>query len=133
MKILDTDTCVGLLRGQPGVAERRAAEPEEEVVTTWVTAAELFFGAARSTDPAGNAITVLRFLGTLETLAPNIASARIFGEVKSRLRAEGRIVPDADLWIASIALARAAAVVTGNRRHFDRIPGVRTEDWLRGG
>jgi len=33
--------------------------------------------------------------------------------------------------IAAITLAHGAALVTGNRRHFERIDGLRIEDWLR--
>lgn len=47
------------------------------------------------------------------------------------LAARGSIVADADLFIASIAISRAATIVTGNRRHFERIPCAMVEDWLR--
>lgn len=130
MRVLDTDTCIGLLRGRDEVLERRAAATDE-LVTTWVTAGELFFGAARSTDPDGNAAIVVHFLATLRVLGPDLSSSRLFGELKARLRAEGNIVADADLFIASIALAHGATVVTGNRRHFERVPGLASEDWLR--
>ena len=46
MRVLDTDTCVELLRGNLTVIARRAAIADE-VTTTWMTAAELYFGAAR--------------------------------------------------------------------------------------
>ena len=61
MKILDTDTCIAILRGVGHVIERRAAEPDD-VATTWVTAAELYFGAAKSAAPERNRPLVDKFL-----------------------------------------------------------------------
>lgn len=130
MKLLDTDTCIGLLRGKPGVLASREVE-RDEVVTTWVTASELFFGAAKSARPDANAALVVRFLATLPVLGLDLASSRIFGEVKARLSIQGQIVADADLFIASVAVSRGATIVTGNRRHYERIPGLVIEDWLR--
>lgn len=130
MKVLDSDTCIGILRGRTEVLARRAAE-RDEVVTTWVTASELFYGAAKSVQPEANAALVIRFLNTLPVLTPDLASARLFGEVKSRLTSDGRIVADADLFIAAIALSHGATLVTGNQRHYERIPGLSIEDWLR--
>ncbi len=130
MKVLDADTCIGILRGRKEVLERRAIEVDE-VTTTWVTASELFYGAAKSAKPDANAALVIRFINTLPLLAPDLASARLFGEVKARLATAGQIVADADLFIASIALSRGATLVTGNRKHYERIPGLVLEDWLR--
>ena len=130
MKVLDSDTCIGILRGRKEVLERRAIEVDE-VTTTWVTASELFYGAAKSAKPDANAALVIRFINTLPLLAPDLASARLFGEVKARLATGGQIVADADLFIASIALSRGATLVTGNRKHYERIPGLVLEDWLR--
>lgn len=130
MKVLDTDTCIGLLRGQTQVIDRRLAEADE-VATTWVTASELFYGAAKSMKPDANGALVVRFLATLPVLGLDLASARVFGEVKARLANHGQIVADADLFIGSVALSRGATIVTGNRRHYDRLPGLVVEDWLR--
>ena len=78
MKVLDTDTCVAILRGHGQVIERRAAEPDD-VATTWVTAAELYFGAAKSAAPEANRLLVDSFLDTLPVLAPDTAAAQVFG------------------------------------------------------
>ncbi len=130
MKVLDSDTCIGILRGRSEVLNRRKAELDD-VVTTWVTASELFYGAAKSSKPDENAALVVRFLNTLTVLLPDLGSARLFGEVKARLATSGRIVADADLYIAAITLSRSATLVTGNRKHYERIPGLIIEDWLR--
>jgi tRNA(fMet)-specific endonuclease VapC len=130
VKVLDSDTCIGILRGRTEVLARRAAE-RDEVVTTWVTASELFYGAAKSVQPEANAALVVRFLNTLPVLTPDLASARLFGEVKARLASDGRVVADADLFIAAIALSHGATLVTGNRKHYERIQGLAIEDWLR--
>jgi tRNA(fMet)-specific endonuclease VapC len=130
VKLLDTDTCIGVLRGRADVLARREAE-REELATSWVSASELFFGAARSAAPVENAAAVVRLLASMRVLGLDLGSARVFGEVKATLSRNGAIVADADLWIGSIAIRLGATVVTGNRRHFERIPGIVVEDWLR--
>ena len=64
MKVLDTDTCIAILRGQLQVIDRRARKPDA-VATTWMTAAELHFGAAKSIAPEANGALVDEFLATL--------------------------------------------------------------------
>ena len=88
--------------------------------------------AAKSIAPSDNRQLVDEFLDTLPILVPDIASAQVFGEAKALLQKAGTPLADADLFIASIAITRTAPIVTGNRRHFERIPGVVVEDWIRG-
>ena len=102
------------------------------MVTTWITAAELYYGAAKSKAPEQNRELVTRFLETLPILGLDEPSVRLFGETKALLERQGQRLADADLFIAAIGVARNAAVVTGNRRHCERIPGVGVEDWMRG-
>ena len=130
MRLLDTDTCVEILRGNERVIERRATVADS-VATTWITASELYFGAAKSHRPKNNHALVTRFLATLPILSLDRSAAEIFGNVKVRLQREGRRLTDADLFIGAIAVAQDATVVTGNRRHYDRIPGWKWEDWIR--
>lgn len=129
--LLDTDTCVEILRGNPRVIERRRGV-YLDVVTTEITASELYYGAARSKDPAANKRVVDEFLTTLRVMPIGRHGAQFFGVFKAGLQATGQLIPDADLWIASISRALRVKVVTGNARHLARVPGVETEDWMRG-
>ena len=131
MKLLDTDTCIAILRGHEAVIDRRAAT-DDDVATTWITAAELHYGAAKSNAPEKNRSLVKGFLATLPVLGLDEASVQIFGEAKALLERQGQRLADADLFIGAIAAANQATVITGNRRHYERIPGVTVEDWIRG-
>ena len=45
------------------------------------------------------------------------------------LRAQGLLLPDADLLIAATALAHGLALATRNQRHFSRIPSLSLANW----
>ncbi len=55
---------------------------------------------------------------------------QVFGEAKALLERQGQPLADADLFIGAIAVAERATVVTGNRRHYESIPGIAVEDWI---
>lgn len=131
MKILDTDVCIEILRGDARVIECRRRTPDE-VDTTWITACELAYGAAKSRAPDHNRAPVMAFLATLPILELDWAAVERFGRLKANLERAGNRVADADLLIAAIALARGAGLITGNRRHYERIPELGIEDWIRG-
>ena len=131
MKLLDTDVCIEILHGNARVIERRRRTPDE-VATTWITACELAYGAAKSRAPEPNRALVMAFLATLPILDLDWAAAERFGRLKADLERAGNRVADADLLIAAIALARGAGLITGNRRHYERVPELGIEDWIRG-
>ena len=97
-----------------------------------MTAAELYYGAAKSRAPEENRALVTEFLGTLPVLGLDASAAALFGEFKALLERRGERVEDADLLVAAVAVAHGAVVVTGNGRHLGRVPGVQVEDWIRG-
>lgn len=130
MKVLDTDVCIEILRGNTQVLEARS-QTLDVVATTWITACELFYGAANSSKPQQNQLLVKEFLATLPLLDFNHAAAELFGRHKAMLKQAGNIVADADLMISAIALAQGATLVTGNTRHYERIPHLLIENWIR--
>ena len=55
-----------------------------------------------------------------------------YGRIKGRLLSRGTAIEDFDLAIAAHALVERAVVATDNVRHFERVPGLEVENWLRG-
>jgi tRNA(fMet)-specific endonuclease VapC len=130
VKVLDTDVCVEILRGNPRVLQWRR-HTSSRVVTTWITACELEYGAAKSARPEQARALVAELLETLEIVGLDRAAARQFGQHKAGLRRTGATLADADLMIAAIALARGAELATGNIRQFRRFADLPLEDWIR--
>ena len=134
MYLLDTDILSNLLKRTPSTVliAKLASVPPEQQFTSSITLGELIYGAYRLREGAGHLLERLE-----ETLPPNLptlpfdgAAARRYGEVRAELEHRGTPIGDADLRIGAIALSRGLAVVTGNARHFQRIPDLLVENWL---
>jgi len=130
----DTDVLSATMRRNPPLAliRRLAAVPAAHQHTTAITAGELLYGVART--PGEDLVgRVRRLLESAITVLPfDSAAAAAYAGIRIALERAGRPLDDPDLRIASIALARDLTLVTGNGRHFDRVPGLRVENWLAG-
>lgn len=126
--LFDTDAISELLRPRPAAGYVRwlAAVPREEQFTSAVVVGELFKGAFRSSAVARHLDNVeKRVLPAVTVLSYDVAAARAYGQVRAQLERTGRPLADADLQIAATALVHDLEVVTGNVRHFKRVPGLR--------
>lgn len=128
MILLDTDVCVEILRGNAKVIRHQAACPEELAVS-FMTAAELLYGAENSDHPERSHMLVQRFLMAVPVIRTGDEILGRFASVKAGLRRKRLLIPDADIFIGATALEYADALVTGNTNHFSRIEGLRIEDW----
>jgi predicted nucleic acid-binding protein len=58
------------------------------------------------------------------------SAAKKYGEIRSFLKKQGTPLAHADLQIASIALSMNMTLITGNLKHFQRVPQLTAENWL---
>ena len=130
MYILDTDMCIYWLKGNRNIDNKIAEEGIENIAVTIITVCELYFGAYNSQKKQKNIATLNEVFMKLEILQTTFEVATIFGDIKTRLRREGKIINDADLLIASIVMANDGILVTNNTAHFERIPDLKLENWL---
>jgi tRNA(fMet)-specific endonuclease VapC len=73
-----------------------------------------------------------RVLPAVTVLPYDAAVAQVYGRLAAALADQGTRLADADLQIAATALHHDLELVTGNLRHFGRIPGLRIRP-IRGG
>lgn len=132
MYCLDTDVLSAVIKRDPPLhlIRRLARTPAAEQATTSVTLGELLYGVARRESPQLSA-RVREFIASAGLIfAFDERAAEHYGPLRAALEKRGDRLAEADLRIASIVLARDATLVTGNVRHFQRVPGLRVENWL---
>ena len=127
--LFDTDALSELTRRRPTpayVAWLREV-PEEAQFASAISAGELYRGAYRATDPGRWLARIETILGAITVLPYDREVARTYGEIRADLERAGRLPGEADLQIAATALHHGLVVVTGNVRHFERVPGLRVD------
>ena len=127
--MIDTDVCIELTRKNPIIAERVRAIGASECKISDVTLAEMYFGAFKSgREKHFNDVIVIN--GLFESYP--IRYLRKYGELRCMLEKKGLKIGDMDMFIAATALEEDLILVTGNTEHFERIPGLRIENWMEG-
>ena len=130
--MLDTNILIYLLKKKPhAVAERiNALDKESALCMSFFTYAELLKGAERSTRKT----QVMNQLYQLTQIIPvqyetNTSLCQYYATQFTLLKTAGTPIGGNDLWIACHALSKNATLVTHNVREFERIVGLRIEDW----
>ena len=130
--LLDTNILSYFIRGRHPALNERVVRTfnAKQAMTSAIVRAEMRFGQSRmpQDDKRRRAIDLL--LDQLPTLPWTQAAADAYGTLKMQLQSAGRPIGELDTQIAAHALAEDLILVTHNTRHFDRIAGLKLEDWM---
>jgi tRNA(fMet)-specific endonuclease VapC len=130
--LVDTSVLVAIERSQRLPAELLARLGERSVSVAAITASELLHGVHRA-DTAVRRGRRERFVETVLSLFPvrpfDLEVARLHAQLWADLAGRGEPIGAHDLQIAATALAGDLTLLTANRRHFDRVPGLGLEVW----
>lgn len=131
--MLDTNILIYLIKNNPPAVARHidTLSKNETLCMSFISYAELLKGAERSTRKD----RALRGLDALTRQIPVIyhtdaALCRHYAIHSARLKKAGTPIGANDLWIACHALAEDVTLVTNNVREFERIQGLRMENWV---
>ena len=126
--LLDTNAMIGLLnRSSPKLEARVRQVPASEIGISAIVVHELYYGAFKSQRVSEN----LERLGLirLETVPLDREDAEAAGKIRAALAKSGTPIGPYDVLIAGQALARGLTLITNNLREFQRIKGLKAEDW----
>jgi len=127
--LLDTDTCIGVLRQRPGMVQRLSQIAPTDCAVSMVTVYELFCGLAKAQDPAKERQKVERFVSAIIELPLDRAGAEAAATIRAGLERQGTPIGPYDLLIAGQAVAGGLTLVTNNIREFQRVGGLKLESW----
>ncbi len=130
--MLDTDTCIALIKQHPDSALKKLrGKSIGQVGISSITLGELAFGASKSAKSRESYAALGEFLLPLELAGFDERAAMQYGEVRALLAREGKPIGPLDTLIAAHALALETILVTHNIREFERVEGLQLEDWLK--
>lgn len=131
--MLDTNLCLRVLRDRPQELRVRFNQEAELLCISTIVLTELLYGAEKSSRSVENRREVERLAARLQVLQFDEAAASHSAEIRAGLERRGFPIGGYDVLIAGHARSRGLVVVTGNLREFNRVDGLRSEDWLAGG
>ena len=132
MYLLDTNTVIYILKGDPVVVANLKKHIHDPIKLGTITLMELYYGAYKSQKVTSNLAKIKNLENIMEIIPVGEEVAEIFGREKMRLEKEGIPLDDFDLVVGCCALAHNLTLVTNNIRHFKRIEGLQITNWIEG-
>lgn len=128
--LLDTNTCIYLMKGSTGVLEHFLTKRKSGVGISSITVAELYYGVFNSAFPEKNSINLTNFFAGIDILEFDSGAAIEYGRIRALLRQKGTPIGQMDMLIAAHAKSRDMILVTNNVGEFERVGGLVLENWL---
>jgi len=135
--VLDTDTVTFQQTGREAVLHHLAVVPQDSVCTTVITLREQLQGRLAVIDRVAEGPALVLAYERLSTTVRYFSSIYVLpftsaaGIQLLKLREQKVRIGTQDLRIASIVLSMSGILVTSNRRDYEKVPGLRIEDWNR--
>jgi tRNA(fMet)-specific endonuclease VapC len=128
--MLDTNICIYVIKNRPEGLRERFNRLSDQLCISAVTLAEIIYGAEKSARPIENLAVVDQFAARLDVLPFGERAATHYGQIRADLERAGHPVGLHDMMIGGHARSEGLALVSNNLREFQRIEGLRVENWV---
>jgi tRNA(fMet)-specific endonuclease VapC len=128
--MLDTNICIYIIKRNPESVLRHLEIKRDGLAISTIVLAELEHGVAASAYPERNALALVRFLIIARCLPFTDRAAGEYGRIRADLQRRGKIIGELDMLIAAHAKSEGLVFVTNNMREFERVEGLRLENWI---
>jgi len=131
IKLLDTNICIYIInRRKPEVLHHFAQYQPGDLALSFITAAELRYGAAKSQNPTKTHAALDHFLAPFDVLPLDEKVTKTYAGLRAQLEKAGTPIGPLDTLIAAHALSLPAILVTNNEREFNHVVGLSLENWV---
>lgn len=127
--LLDTNVLIAMFRGRQTIREAILKAGFSECGVSEISVAELLVGAYKN--GYKKHVHEVRFVKNQFSVIPISDSVEKYARIRAQLEADGVRLDNFDLLIAATAINEGFTLVTHNKKHFDRIPGLKLKDWER--
>ena len=128
--MLDTNICIYAIKHRPPqVLERLKEHEPSEICISAITYAELVHGVKKSAAVEKNRLALTLLLSNIEIIDFDSNAANEYGNIRAALEKAGTPIGPLDMMIAGHARSLSYTVVTNNVREFERVSGLRIENW----
>lgn len=129
--LLDTNICIYLIkRKPPEVLQRFLQLSPGSVFISSVTTSELYYGAQKSQRVQTNLEALNHFLLSFRIVDYDESASFLYGELRADLEKRGQPIEPLDMMIAAHALSLDVPLVTNNTKEFERVKGLKLENWV---
>ncbi len=128
--MLDTNTVIYTIKNRPLQVREAFKQHENQMCISAVTLGELIYGAERSSQPERNLVDIEGLVAHLEVAPFEEHASEHFGQLRAELYRIGQPIGPYDMMIAGHARAMGLILVTNNMKEFERVPGLRVENWV---
>ena len=129
MWIPHRDILIYYFKGMGKVANRLLAAPPAEIALSTIVLFELEVGIAKSIAPRKRKDQLQEFALLVNIVPFDAAAARSAAGIRAKLEKWGDPIGPYDVLIAASAMANNCTLVTHNQKVFERVNGLRIEDW----
>ena len=128
--LLDTNIAIYVIKRRPPEALAHFNRHAGQLAMSVVSQAELIHGVEKSERPEQNLRVVEDFCSRLTLLDYGQKAAAHYGDIRANLERKGTPIGVNDLHIAGHARSEGLTLVTNNLKEFERVEGLRLENWV---
>ena len=130
--LLDTNIVIYTIKNRPQEVRQAFKRHQGQMAISTVTWGELVFGAEKSMQPEKNQADIDAMAARLEVLPFDEGAAAHFGQIRAELYSKGKPIGPYDMMIAGHARSMGLILITNNCKEFERIQGLRLDNWVNG-
>lgn len=130
--MLDTNICIYTIKNNPAIVREKFQQHQHHLCISSIVLSELLYGAEKSDTPTKSLALIEGLAARLEVLDFDENAAAHSAEIRAELAKKGTPIGHYDVLIAGHARSRGLILVSNNLREFERVGGLRLENWVMG-